>query len=156
MQHIIDQETSDDEVYQSCDSPIPHEDVDLLLAKTSALHLEDDIPLPFQILRLWQVFLERINPLTKIIHTPTTEQLIISAMTNHSSISYKSRALLFAIYLVSVISLSDDETSATLSLSKDEAIQRFTKGLKTALNKINFLRNYDMIVLQTLVLYLVG
>lgn len=156
MQHIIDQETSDDEVYQPCDSPIPHEDVDLLLAKTSVLNLEDDIPLPFQILRLWQVFLERVNPLTKIIHTPTTEQLIISAMANHSGISYKSRALLFAIYLVSVISLSDAESMATLSLSKEEAIQRFTKGLKTALNKINFLRNYDMVVLQTLVLYLIS
>ncbi|KAM0244510.1 hypothetical protein ACHAP5_006191 [Fusarium lateritium] len=156
MQHIIDQETSDEEVCQPCDSPVPHEDVDLLLAKTSALRLEDDVPLPFQILRLWQVFLERVNPLSKIIHTPTTEQLIINAMANHCSITDKSRALLFAIYLVSVISLSNDEALATLNLSKDEAIQRFTKGLKTALNKINFLRNYDMVVLQTLVLYLIS
>ncbi|KAM0209409.1 hypothetical protein ACHAPA_005826 [Fusarium lateritium] len=156
MQHIIDQETSDEEVCQPCDSPVPHEDVDLLLAKTSALRLEDDVPLPFQILRLWQVFLERVNPLSKIIHTPTTEQLIINAMANHSNIMDKSRALLFAIYLVSVISLSNDEALATLNLSKDEAIQRFTKGLKTALNKINFLRNYDMVVLQTLVLYLIS
>ncbi|KAM0350615.1 hypothetical protein ACHAPU_003101 [Fusarium lateritium] len=156
MRHILDQETSDDEVCKSCDSPVPHEDVDLLLSKTSALNLADDVPLPFQILRLWQVFLERVNPVTKMIHTPTTEQLIISAMTNHSDVSNKSRALLFAIYLASVISLSDEEAMTTLNLRKDEAIQRFTKGLKTALSKVNFLRNYDMIVLQALVLYLIS
>ncbi|KAF5662719.1 hypothetical protein FHETE_7825 [Fusarium heterosporum] len=156
MRHILDQETSDDEVCKSCDSPVPHEDVDLLLSKTPALNLADDIPLPFQILRLWQIFLERVNPVTKMLHTPTTEQLIISAMTNHSDISNKSRALLFAIYLLSVVSLSDEEAMTTLNLRKDKAIQRFTKGLKTALSKVNFLRNYDMEVLQALVLYLIS
>ncbi|KAM0549551.1 hypothetical protein ACHAPJ_009367 [Fusarium lateritium] len=77
-------------------------------------------------------------------------------MTDHAAVSNKSRALLFAIYLLSVISLTDQEAMSMLGLRKDEAIQRFTKGLKTALNKVNFLRNYDMVVLQALVLYMIS
>ncbi|KAF5700479.1 transcription factor [Fusarium mundagurra] len=156
MRHILDQDSSEDENCHACDSPAPYEDVDLLLAKASSLSLNDYTPLPFQILRLWQVFLERVNPLTKMIHTPTIENLVISAMANHSDIPHKTRALLYAIYLVSVVALSGEEAMTMLGLPKDEAIHKFTKGLKTALNEVNFLRNYDMVVLQSLVLYLIA
>ncbi|KAF4438893.1 hypothetical protein F53441_12689 [Fusarium austroafricanum] len=154
MRHILDEDTSDED--NCSDSPAPHEDDDLLLAKTSALNLNEQAPLPFQILRLWQVFLERVNPLTKMIHTPTTEHLVISAMINHSNISHKNRALLYAIYLASVVTLTGEEAMTMLALHKDEAIQIFTQGLKRALSKINFLRNYNMVVLQALVLYLIA
>jgi hypothetical protein len=90
-----------------------------------------------------------------MIHTPTTEHLVIGAMTNHSDISHKNRALLYAIYLVSAVTLTGEEAMTMLGLHKDEALQIFTQGLKMALNKVNFLRNYDMVVLQALVLYLV-
>jgi hypothetical protein len=76
-------------------------------------------------------------------------------MTNHSDISHKNRALLYAIYLVSAVTLTGEEAMTMLGLHKDEALQIFTQGLKMALNKVNFLRNYDMVVLQALVLYLV-
>ncbi|KAF5548164.1 transcription factor [Fusarium napiforme] len=156
MRHILDEDTSDEETCQGIDSPAPHEDDDLLLARTSALSINDQAPLPFQILRLWQVFLERVNPMTKMIHTPTTEHLVIGAMTNHSNISHKNRALLYAIYLVSAVTLTGEESMTMLGLHKDEAVQIFTQGLKMALNKVNFLRNYDMVVLQALVLYLIA
>ncbi|KAH7237076.1 fungal-specific transcription factor domain-containing protein [Fusarium redolens] len=156
MRHILDEDTSDEENCHSSDSPAPHEDDDLLLAKISSLSINDQAPLPFQILRLWQVFLERVNPITKMIHTPTTEHLVIGAMTNHSDISHKNRALLYAIYLVSAVTLTGEEAMTMLGLHKDEALQIFTQGLKMALNKVNFLRNYDMVVLQALVLYLIA
>ncbi|RGP67728.1 transcription factor [Fusarium sporotrichioides] len=156
MRHILDQETSDDETCPSRASPPTHEDVDLLLATASSSTLGDNLPLPFQILRLWQVFLNRVNPLSKMIHGPSTEQLIISAMTNPVDMPHKSRALLFSICLASVVSLSKDEAKSMLDLHKNEAIQRFTDGLKTALNKVNYLRNYDMAILQALVLYLIS
>ncbi|XEV03143.1 hypothetical protein FSHL1_008430 [Fusarium sambucinum] len=156
MRHILDQETSDDETCPSRASPPTHEDVDLLLAAASSSNLGDHLPLPFQILRLWQVFLNRVNPLSKMIHGPSTEQLIISAMTNPEDMPHKSRALLFSICLVSVVSLSKEEAKSMLDLHKNEAIRRFTDGLKTALNRVNYLRNYDMPILQALVLYLIS
>ncbi|KAF4454425.1 hypothetical protein F53441_3052 [Fusarium austroafricanum] len=156
MRHILDQDSSEDENCNAVDSPAPHEDVDLLLANASSLSLNDDAPLPFQILRLWQVFLDRVHPLTKMIHAPTTEHLIISAMTHYSQISHKDRALLYSIYLASIVCFSEADSMSMLGLRKDEAIQKFTMGLKTALNTVNFLRNYDMVVLQALVLYLIS
>ncbi|RGP61090.1 transcription factor [Fusarium longipes] len=156
MRHILDHETSDEETCPSRASSIQHEDDDLLLASTPSSTLGDNLPLPFQILRLWQVFLNRVNPLNKMIHGPSTEQLIINAMTNPVDMPQNSRALLFSICLVSVVSLSKDEAKSTLDLHKTEAIQRYTNGLKTALNKVNYLRNYNMVVLQALVLYLIS
>ncbi|CAG2012903.1 unnamed protein product [Fusarium graminearum] len=156
MRHILDQETSDDETCPSRASPVTHEDDDLLLATATSSKLGDHLPLPFQILRLWQIFLNRVNPLSKMVHGPSTEQLIISAMTNPIEMPQKSRALLFSICLVSVVSLSKEEAKSTLNLHKNEAIRRFTDGLKTALNKVNYLRNYDMPVLQALILYLIS
>ncbi|KAH7174395.1 fungal-specific transcription factor domain-containing protein [Fusarium flagelliforme] len=156
MRNILDQETSDEETCPSRASPVPLEDVDLLLAKTASSNIGDNLPLPFQILRLWQVFLNRVNPLTKMIHGPSTESLIISAMTDPMDMPHKSRALLFSICLISVVSLSKDEAKSMLDLQKNEAIQKFTNGLKVALNKVNYLRNYDMATLQALVFYLLS
>ncbi|KAM0536558.1 hypothetical protein ACHAO7_012306, partial [Fusarium culmorum] len=92
MRHILDQETSDDETCPSRASPVTHEDHDLLLSTATSSKLGDHLPLPFQILRLWQIFLNRVNPLSKMVHGPSTEQLIISAMTNPVEMPHKSRA----------------------------------------------------------------
>jgi hypothetical protein len=43
-----------------------------------------------------------------------------------------------------------------LGIEKEEALRRFTAGVKAALTKINFLKNHDMTTLQALVLYLVS
>ena len=37
----------------------------------------------------------------------------------------------------------------------DDALRKYTIGTKMALTKFNFLKNYDMVALQALLLYLV-
>ncbi|KAK4071558.1 transcriptional regulator family: Fungal Specific TF [Purpureocillium lilacinum] len=66
------------------------------------INVEDLQPEPVHVFRLWQLFLDRVNPLTKIIHVPTVQPL----------------------------------------------------GAKLSLLRFSFLKNYDMAVLQALVLFL--
>ncbi|KAM5356742.1 hypothetical protein ACJ41O_003388 [Fusarium nematophilum] len=156
LRKIIDSETPEEQDPLLYDAPTPDDNVDLLLNAMSAVHLDDLVPLPVQVFRLWQVFIERVNPITKLIHVPTLQPVIIEAVTNHTHVSSKSRALLFAIYLAAVVSMSDKEARTMLGIPKEEAIRRFTAGVKAALTKVNFLIHYDTVTLQALVLYLIS
>lgn len=129
--------------------------MDFLLDGMSSMSIDDVSPTATQVLRLWQVFRERVNPLTKIIHVPSLQPILIEAAANHSNVPMNTRALLFAIYLVSVVTLTSSEAETMLDMTRDEAIWRFTNGVKLALTQINFLKNHDMVTLQALVLYLV-
>ncbi|KAG7103028.1 Pyriculol/pyriculariol biosynthesis cluster transcription factor like protein [Verticillium longisporum] len=109
-----------------------------------------------QILRLWKLFLERVNPLTKLIHVPTLEPVVIEAAMSHRSILRNTQPLLFAIYLASVISMTSAEALAILGIKKCEAVEKLTKCLKAALTEVNFLTNCDTTIMQALVLYLIS
>jgi hypothetical protein len=56
---------------------------------------------------------------------------------------------------MATVSLSDSECIISLGCSKQEACDRFTEGVRVALMRIDILRNYDLVVLQALVLYMV-
>lgn len=77
----------------------PKTNVDL-----STLH-----PTQGQIFRLWQIYLDNINPLLKVTHTPTLQTHIINAASDIANISPILEALIFSIYCVSVMSLAEDE-----------------------------------------------
>jgi hypothetical protein len=112
-------------------------------------------PEPTQVFRLWQLYLDRVNPLTKVIHVPTVQPYIIEAVSNMARLPLNYQALLFSIFNMAAISLSEVECSSILGITRDEALRRFTTGLKHSLTRANFLKNHDMPTLQALVLYLV-
>lgn len=133
----------------------PSGNEDLLLSRFSAVDIGDTLPSAPQIFRLWQIFLDRVNPLTKVIHAPTVQPFVLEAATNHEAIPDNHRALLFAIYLSATVALSRDESRSMLNMDKNTALDKFTKGIKSALVKADFMKNYDMVTVQALVLYLV-
>ncbi|KAM0328758.1 hypothetical protein ACHAQA_005171 [Verticillium albo-atrum] len=156
MRAIVDAEAMDEQSPFASDAPTPDDNVDLLLSDFAAIDLEDVIPSPVQIFRLWQVFLERVNPISKLVHVPTLQPIVVEAAANHRNVANNIQALLFAIYLVSTITMSETESRQMLDMPRNEAIKKFTIGVKSALTRVNFLKNYDMITLQALVLYLIS
>ncbi|ROT38976.1 hypothetical protein SODALDRAFT_149802 [Sodiomyces alkalinus F11] len=156
MRAIVDAEAVEEQSPLSSSAVTPDDNVDLLLNDFSAIELEDVAPSPVQVFRLWQVFLERINPLTKLVHVPSLQPLVIEAAANHRNVPNNIQCLLFAIYLVCTVSLSESECRQMLDTSKDEALKTFTAGVKSALTRVNFMKHYDMVTLQALVLYLIS
>ncbi|KAK1726585.1 hypothetical protein CaCOL14_004372 [Colletotrichum acutatum] len=155
MRQIIEAEEEEQSVLGS-DAVTPDDNVDLLLNDIAAIDLEDVTPSPVQIFRLWQVFLERVNPITKLIHVPSLQPLVVEAAANHSNVANNAQALLFAIYLVATLTMTESEARQMLDTSKEEALKKFTAGVKAALTKVNFLKNHDLMTLQALILYLVS
>ncbi|KAI1076324.1 fungal-specific transcription factor domain-containing protein [Whalleya microplaca] len=154
MREILEDDETVDDISTPAESHSPDSNTGLILSDTSAANLEDLHPQPAQIFRLWQTFLERVNPVCKIIHVPTVQPLLAEAATNRAVVPKNVEALLFSIYLMASVALTDEESVERLGYTKAEAYSRFSKGCRTALIRVGILKNYDLVVLQAMVLYL--
>lgn len=136
---------------------IAESDADLLLSGVDPLTDVADLqPDPAHTFRLWQLFLDRVNPLTKIIHVPTMQPIVLEATAGIQHLPLHHQALLFSIYILAIVSLSSEECMTTFGMTKDDALRRYTLGARVALNRFNFLKNENMAILQALVLFLVS
>ncbi|KAF5525105.1 Transcription factor vrtR1 [Colletotrichum aenigma] len=109
-----------------------------------------------EMLRLWQVFLERVNPMTKVIHVPSLEPLVFEAATDHGNVAPDFEALLCSINVLAIMALSEAESEQILNVPKNAALRKASLALKKAVSKVDFLRKYNLTILQCLVLYLVS
>ncbi|MCJ1337752.1 hypothetical protein MMC09_003035 [Bachmanniomyces sp. S44760] len=117
----------------------------------SSLH-----PSPVHIYFLWQTFLENINPLIKILHTPTMQKTILEATADIQKVGRANEALLFAIYALSVVSLKTEVCERTLGDSKRNLLAKFHYAAEQAFFAASLLRTSDMVVLQAFTLYLLS
>ena len=113
-------------------------------------------PQPVLIFRLWQTFLDNVNPLTKIIHAPTLQQSILDATGNLEHVSKGLETLMFAIYNFAVTSSSNAYCENMLGEAKTTLLARYRRGTQQALIRAEFLKSSELTVLQAFVLYLVG
>lgn len=152
----------DDDDPDDCTSNIGTEgmtpdNADLLLPSDNLnVSFEDLHPDPVNTFRLWQIFLDRVNPLTKIIHVPTLQPYVMEAANDMKNIPPNYQALLFAVLLMGACSLTEEEHKQMIGKPRDGMIKNLATGLKRALIKFDFVRNYDMAALQSLVLFLVS
>ena len=111
-------------------------------------------PEPLMIFRLWQIFLDNVNPLTKLIHAPTTQHGLLDASARLEKISSEWEALMFTIYLSAVQSMSADECQSTMGESKSTLFRRYHSAVKSALLKANYTNTQDILIVQAFTLYI--
>uniref|UniRef100_A0A0B7K7M5 Zn(2)-C6 fungal-type domain-containing protein n=3 Tax=Bionectria ochroleuca TaxID=29856 RepID=A0A0B7K7M5_BIOOC len=121
---------------------------------TPNFNLHEMHPEPKHIYRFWQIFVERVNPLTKIIHVPTLQQRVLDASWDLASISKPFTAMLFAIYTLAVTSISDEECEASFQEKRLNLLMRYRTASIRALVAAEFLTTRDLEVLQAFVLFL--
>lgn len=112
-------------------------------------------PEPAHLFRLWQVYLDNVNPLLKVTHTPTLQGRIVEAASNLKDTPPTLEALMFGIYCVAVLSLDEEECQAMFKQSKLQLSTRFQFGCQQALVNSQFLRTASRDCLTALYLYLV-
>lgn len=120
------------------------------VGKLTALH-----PSPVHIFRLWQTFLDNVNPLIKIFHAPSVQQSVLDATANLENIPKSFEALLFGIYSTATISMNDEDCQKLFIESKEVVLARFQSGARRALRNAGYLKSSDIVVLQAFTLYLV-
>lgn len=118
----------------------------------SVTHLH---PSPIHIFQIWQIYINRVNPLLRLTHTPTIQGKIIEASARLHSIPRDLEALMFAIYLTAINTLEEEEAVETFGESKTVLLSRFHSGSQQSLINAGFMRSNDIMVLQAFILYLV-
>lgn len=156
MRKIVESDESEDQSTVASEAATPDDDDGgLLLGDYANLNLCDVYPEPVHVFRLWQIFLERVNPVCKVIHVPSVQPHVVEAASGTWHVPPNYKPLLFAIFNMGVISLSEVECRQTLGMARETALKKFSAGIRAALIEVNFMSTYDLCILQALVLYLV-
>ncbi|KAF3061635.1 hypothetical protein GL218_03348 [Daldinia childiae] len=113
-------------------------------------------PSAIQIFQLWQIYLNNVNPLLKLTHTPTLQVRIIEAGASLDKVSRSLEALMFSIYLMAITSIDDEECQATFNESRINLLAKYYYATQQALLNAGFMRNPDLTLLQAYLLYLLG
>lgn len=113
-------------------------------------------PSALETIQLWQTYLANVDPLLKLTHTPTLQVKIIEASTNFTKVSKSLEALMFAIYLMAITSLGEDEVQQRFTASRSTLLARYQHGTQQALFNAGFMRMPDLTILQAYLLYCIG
>jgi len=132
-----------------------HNDELLFCSRNTNVNLVELHPDQIQIFRLWQIYLENLNPLLKVTHTPTLQPRIIDAASDVTNISPPLEALMFGIYCVAIFSLSHRECLKVFNLPRADLLVKYQLGAREALLGCGLWRTGDRDCLTALHFYLV-
>ncbi|KUJ24615.1 uncharacterized protein LY89DRAFT_605365 [Mollisia scopiformis] len=122
---------------------------------SSDVDLKSLHPLPSQIPFYWQTFLENVQPLVKIMHTPTMNKVIKEVQNNLDSLSRSTEALMFSIYFATITSMNANEVMTNFGIRKETLLKQYRFGVEQALARAGFLNTNEIVTVQAFVLFLV-
>lgn len=105
---------------------------------------------------LWDAFINNVDPLLKILHVPTFENEMWEATRNLQTIPSGMEALMFAIYTISVASMSTTECEKSFGIVKSVLFARFESAVKKAFVRAGVLVSTDFRLVQAIVIWLVS
>ncbi|KAH7395986.1 C6 transcription factor [Cadophora sp. MPI-SDFR-AT-0126] len=120
----------------------------------SMLDVQSCHPSRWHALQLWQTFLNNVDPIIKILHIPTAQVTIYSAINNPDSAEHDLNALLFAIYFAAITSLSTADASSLLGQDKGRNLIKFKQGLEHFLAAANIFDSPSLKSLQAMTIYI--
>jgi hypothetical protein len=131
---------------------------DHLLFGSSDAHvnLSNLHPEPVRIFRLWQIYLDNVNPLLMVTPTTNLQASIIEAASNISAINPNLEALMFSIYCMTILSITVNDCQTMFGSSQEDLLAMFQFGCQQALRKCRFLQSANRDCLTALYLYLVS
>ena len=162
MNDILDDPTDDEDDHPSPDSnpssigSRSNHQTFLFGYSSAMLTLRVLHPPKAQIPLYWELYKENVNPLIRLLHRPSAEKLLLKAAENLDNLSKAIEALIFAIYLATVTSLSPEQCQTFLDQDKDIATQRYRFATEQALARAGFLETQEVMVLQAFTLFLVS
>ena len=100
--------------------------------------------------------MENVNPVTKVVHVPSLQSAIEKAITNIERIPRGFEALMFSIYSMAVLSLTEDQCRDMLGDSRAMVLPRYVAATKAALLRARFMSSTSIVVMQALVLHILS
>jgi hypothetical protein len=104
---------------------------------------------------LWETYRENVAPLITIVHRPTARELFAEAAKHPDGLDKNSEALVFSMYLCSIVSMKPDDCWFQFGEDRTTAVKRYRFATEQALAKAGFLNTQSLVLLQAAVLFLV-
>jgi hypothetical protein len=127
----------------------------LFCSRNASVDLSPLHPSQVHIFKLWQIYLDNINPLLKVTHTPSLQGRIIDAAGDVTNIKPSLEALMFSIYCAAVFSITQAECQKLFGSQREDVLASYQLGAREALLNAGFLKSGDRDCLTALHLYLV-
>lgn len=157
MRDILDDDTEDEDDYPSPGSGSSasgnHQGFVFSFSST-ILSLRRFHPTPEQISSYWAIFKTNMDPVIKLLHVPHYEKMIFQASLDLDHISKPIELLMFTIYFSAITTLSTDDCMLQLGLEKDAALRKYRFAVEQALARAGFLNTQELVVLQSMLLFL--
>ncbi|KAJ5177041.1 uncharacterized protein N7482_002918 [Penicillium canariense] len=107
-------------------------------------------------MKLWTVHVHNVELLCKMLHIPTTANMVEIASQQLAAASKANECLLFAIYHSAVFSITDEDCVQEFRQSRTPLMSLYRNAFQQALINASWLKTTEMPVLQALVLFLVA
>ncbi|CAK7211649.1 hypothetical protein SCUCBS95973_001186 [Sporothrix curviconia] len=105
-------------------------------------------------MQLWNMFLQNVEPMNKVVHVPTAQISVFTAIHSPDEREPAFESLLFSIYYASVTAYLPDEYRFLFGEDKTVALDRYRAGMERALVQARFLESPSLLTLQALTLFL--
>lgn len=79
---------------------------------------------------LWQKYLENVEPILKILHTPTVQRQILNNTQSRETLGAPTECLIFAICYAAMATMTVEDCRVELDEDKHEVLNRYVYGLK--------------------------
>ncbi len=157
MRDILDDPTEDEDEYPSPGSgsstSANHQGF-LFSFSSTILDLRVFHPPTEQIPAYWNIFITNVDPVIKLLHTPHYEKIVCEASNDLDHVSKPTEVFMFTIYYAAVITLSPDDCFVYLGLEKQAALKKYRFAVEQGLSRTGFLNTQELIVLQSMLLFL--
>ncbi|KAL4783599.1 fungal-specific transcription factor domain-containing protein [Aspergillus varians] len=127
----------------------------MILKPQAALDLDAVRPSQASVAVLWQQYVEAVDPLLKIFHTPTVQKLVVKAIHGREKLEAPSQCLLFAIYYAAVASMSPLVCKSELEDERQVLLKQYRTGVENLLSRLDLLNSTNMTVLQAFAIFLI-
>ncbi|KAJ5617305.1 fungal-specific transcription factor domain-containing protein [Penicillium hordei] len=124
--------------------------------KLVAHNLPSICPNPLQRQAIWQSYLENVAPLVTVVHRPSLEKLLAQVNESEDTLEKADKALVFAVYLSAIISMTPAQCFDKLGEQQESAIAWYRLAVEQALTEADLFNSHDFTLLQSAVLYLIS
>ena len=157
MRDILDDPTEDEDDYPSPGSgssaSANHQGF-LFSFSSTILDLHPFHPPQEHIPLYWNTFKSNVDPVIKLLHIPHYEGLLSQASKDLDHVSKPMEVFMFSIYYAAVTSMSSDDCLVHLGIERQAALRKYRFAAEQALARTGFLSTQELIVLQSMLLFL--
>ena len=102
----------------------------------------------------WKIFKSNVDPVIKLLHVPHHEHLFYEASQDLDHVSKPMELFMFTIYFSAVTTISPDDCLGHFRLEKSEVLAKYRFAVEQALARAGFLSTNELLVLQSMLLFL--